>query len=175
MVWKNMVMKNKWGLRFLKRKKISRWKTGFKPIYCDRLVESLMIDFVPTFSIVENWRFLTEMEQGISYQYRNHSQQQLIYRYHKHKTPPFCEKRGLGSQFIATSVKGYFLVSFSYLSRSAFSISRLMGIPVFTDISLTFSINFLSIVVLIVSRLILLFGRAIFYPFHIVLCWWNYK
>jgi len=69
----------------------------------------------------------------------------------------------------------YFLGFFSYLSRSAFSISRLMGIPVFTDISLTSSINFLSIVVLIVSRLILLFGRAIFYPFHVVLYWPNYQ
>jgi len=36
-----------------------------------------------------------------------------------------------------------------------------MGIPVSTDISLTSSSNFLSIVVLIVSRLILFFGRPI--------------
>ena len=71
MVWKDRVMKNKWGLGFPKRKKISRWETGFKPAYCSRLVESLMLDFVPTFSIVDNWRFLTEMEQAISYQNNN--------------------------------------------------------------------------------------------------------
>jgi len=34
--------------------KNSRWETGFKPVYRSRLVESLMLDFVPTFSIVEN-------------------------------------------------------------------------------------------------------------------------
>ena len=54
---------------------------------------------------------------------------------------------------------------FSYWSLSAFSISRFMGIPVSMDIYLTSSSNFLSIVVLIISRLILLFGRPSFFLF----------
>ena len=54
---------------------------------------------------------------------------------------------------------------FSYLSLRAFSISRFMGIPVSMDIYLTSSSNFLSIVVLIISRLILLFGRPSFFLF----------
>ena len=56
---------------------------------------------------------------------------------------------------------GFFL----YWSLSAFSISRFMGIPVSMDIYLTSSSNFLSIVVLIVSRLILFFGRPSFFLF----------